>query len=46
LNAIDDFHDGDVEAWFVEVVENAGLAYDSQLEKYQSTQSKSINQGE
>ena len=34
LKGIDDFHDGDLEAWFMDVVESAGISYDAQLAIY------------
>lgn len=40
LKGIEEFHDGDVEAWFVEVVESAGMEYDAQLARFEKEKEK------
>jgi hypothetical protein len=35
LKGIEEFHDGDVEVWFMDVVESAGMSYDGQLARYE-----------
>lgn len=34
LDDLNDFHDGNVNAWFEEVVNNTGMDYESQKAKY------------
>jgi hypothetical protein len=34
LAEIDDLHDGDVDKWFEEVVNSAGVGFENQLERF------------
>ena len=40
LAEIDDLHDGDVDKWFEEVVNSAGVGFENQLERFIKLQDK------